>query len=56
MPTGQAARPSDALAAFSLGVWEQLAPPERREPRSAIDVAAGASNVDRLAGCTGRQP
>lgn len=58
--TGQAARPSDELAAFSLEVWAQLAPPEGREPGSAfaaaIGVPDGASAVDRLAGYTGRQP
>ncbi len=58
--TGQSARPSDELAEFSLDVWAHLAPPEGREPGSAfaaaIDVPAGASAVDRLAGYTGRQP
>ena len=58
--SGQAARPSDELASFSLAVWERLAPADGREPGGAfappVSVAVAASPVDRLAAYTGRRP
>ncbi len=58
--SGQAARPSDDLAIWSLAVWERLAPADGRDPGGAfapaVDVGGAASPVDRLAAFTGRQP
>ena len=56
--TGQDPAIDEALAAFTLGVCEQLIAPQIRPGRFAdpVAVATGASSLDRLVAFLGRTP
>ena len=50
---------SDELAAFALQAWQPVVPAEGRTGdgfKAVVEVPAGASVVDQLAGYTGRTP